>query len=145
MDNVWNACDGEIWDYEKVFYAVKLQDGTEVWAYPNAGKLTNVGFDKNSGKNIPIEDVASYREAEDEYFNVVEMHGFYRALLTIQPDAHCIRINDGEITFVVKKLGAYGEDEFCRHEFINKSMTYKWFGFVYKFLVDNPVKSGDYF
>ena len=68
----WIACDGNIWDYEKVFYAIKLHDGTETWAWPNAGELTDVSFGDTSGQQIPIESVASYREAEEEYFSMME-------------------------------------------------------------------------
>jgi hypothetical protein len=68
----WIQCDGEIWDYEKVFYAVKLKDGTETWAWPNAGKLTDVSFSPTSSENIPIENVEAYCAADDEYFDMME-------------------------------------------------------------------------
>jgi 2,3-bisphosphoglycerate-independent phosphoglycerate mutase len=68
LDETWIECTGEIWDYEKTFYRVKLKDGTEAWAYPNAGHLTDVGFDEHSGQEIPIELVTHYREDEDAYF-----------------------------------------------------------------------------
>lgn len=64
--------DDEIWDYEKVFYEIVQHDGTYRWAYPNAGKLTDVGFTKTTGQEILINTIASYREAEDDYFEYME-------------------------------------------------------------------------
>lgn len=61
--------DDENWDYEKVFYQVKLVDGTKRWVWPNAGKLTDVGFTTTSGQKVPLNTVTSYREADDDYFD----------------------------------------------------------------------------
>ncbi len=71
-EDKWTPHLGEIWDYEKVFYQVLLADGTFRWAYPNAGKLIDVGFTETSGQEIPIETVDSYREAEDDYYSHME-------------------------------------------------------------------------
>jgi hypothetical protein len=68
----WTSCFGSIWDYEKVFYEVKLHNGKKAWAWPNAGELIDVGLGKASGQKIPIEDVGYYREAEEEYFEMME-------------------------------------------------------------------------
>jgi hypothetical protein len=65
----WKKCDGEIWDYEKVFHQVKLHDGSLRWVWPNAGKLTDVGFEHTSGREVPLSEVAAYREADDDYFD----------------------------------------------------------------------------
>lgn len=67
----WIKCDGEIWDYEKVFYLVKLHNETLRWVWPNAGKLTDVSFADTSGEKVAIKDVAFYREADDEYFEMM--------------------------------------------------------------------------
>jgi hypothetical protein len=68
----WLKCDGEIWDYEKTFYEVKLWEGTRTWVWPNAGKLTDVSFSDTSGQPVPIESVTHYREAEEDYYEMME-------------------------------------------------------------------------
>lgn len=70
----WNKCTGEIWDYEKTFYKLQMKDGSIRWGYPNAGHLTDAGFNQEtSGQRIPIQDVAKYAKAEDEYFEHVDV------------------------------------------------------------------------
>ncbi len=65
-------CNGEIWDYEKVFYKLRMRDGSIRWAWPNAGKLTDMDTkSKTSGSQIPIEDIDSYIEADDVYFKMI--------------------------------------------------------------------------
>jgi len=55
------------WDYKKVFYKLRMKDGTIMWAWPNCGRLFNSEM-KISKKYISIEDVDEYMEADDEYF-----------------------------------------------------------------------------
>lgn len=73
MDWIEHNSD-EIWDYEKVFYAVKLKDGTETYVWPNAGHLTDISFGDNSGNEIPVSDVVAYREDEDAYFKLMDLN-----------------------------------------------------------------------
>lgn len=65
---MWQVCNGKIWDYEKVFYQVRLFDGTLHWVWSNAGRLT----DMETSDTLPVEQVAEYREADDDYFGWLE-------------------------------------------------------------------------
>jgi hypothetical protein len=66
----WIDCDGEIWDYEKSFYQVRLKDGSLHWVWPNAGHLTDLSELPNRqthNQQINIEDVTAYRMSDYDH------------------------------------------------------------------------------